>query len=116
MMNQQYVFHTKVHRDWVDHNGHLNDAMYNRIFSDTTDDWLGHLGLTINAIQSYQYTVFTLENHVMFLNEMKENEDVIVKVHLHNYDSKRLDDISIYRSSYRHQEKAKKERVIQLRI
>ncbi|RZH79205.1 thioesterase, partial [Staphylococcus aureus] len=27
MMNQQYVFHTKVHRDWVDHNGHLNDAM-----------------------------------------------------------------------------------------
>ena len=43
MMNQQYVFHTKVHRDWVDHNGHLNDAMYNRIFSDTTDDWLGHL-------------------------------------------------------------------------
>ena len=26
----------------------------------------------------------------MFLNEMKENEDVIVKVHLHNYDSKRL--------------------------
>ena len=64
MMNQQYVFHTKVHRDWVDHNGHLNDAMYNRIFSDTTDDWLGHLGLTINAIQSYQYTVFTLENHI----------------------------------------------------
>ncbi|MEJ7477525.1 thioesterase family protein, partial [Staphylococcus saprophyticus] len=52
MMNQQYVFHTKVHRDWVDHNGHLNDAMYNRIFSDTTDDWLGHLGLTIDAIQS----------------------------------------------------------------
>ena len=90
MMNQQYVFHTKVHRDWVDHNGHLNDAMYNRIFSDTTDDWLGHLGLTIDAVQSYQYTVFTLENHVMFLNEMKENEDVIVKVHLHNYDSKRL--------------------------
>ena len=26
----------------------------------------------------------------MFLNEMKENEDVIVKVHLHNYDNKRL--------------------------
>ena len=23
MMNQQYVFHTKVHSDWVDHNGHL---------------------------------------------------------------------------------------------
>ncbi|MDU3982568.1 MAG: thioesterase family protein [Staphylococcus epidermidis] len=90
MMNQQYVFHTKVHRDWVGHNGHLNDAMYNRIFSDTTDDWLGHLGLTIDAIQSYQYTVFTLENHVMFLNEMKENEDVIVKVHLHDFDSKRL--------------------------
>ncbi|MBL7564550.1 thioesterase family protein [Staphylococcus saccharolyticus] len=90
MINPYYIFQTTVHHDWVDYNGHLNDAMYNRIFSDATDDWLEYLGLTIDTIKTYQYTVFTLENHVMFLKEMKENEEVKIRVYLYDYDSKRL--------------------------
>ena len=43
----QYQYDTKVIQEWVDHNGHMNDAEYNRVLSDATDDWLAHLGLTL---------------------------------------------------------------------
>lgn len=44
------MFYIKVYCDWVDYNGYLNDVMYNWIFSDIIDDWLGYLGLIINVI------------------------------------------------------------------
>lgn len=86
----QYQYDTKVIQEWVDHNGHMNDAEYNRVLSDATDDWLAHLGLTLETIKTLHYTVFTLENHLTFLKEMKLDEDIGVKVHLYDYDSKRL--------------------------
>ncbi|GGG94290.1 thioesterase [Staphylococcus pragensis] len=89
-MTNRYAFHSKVKTEWVDHNGHMNDAEYNRVFSQATDDWLAHLGLDLEAIETLNYTVFTLENHVTFLKEMKEHEDITVNVYLYDYDSKRL--------------------------
>ena len=86
----QYQYDTKVIQEWVDHNGHMNDAEYNRVLSDATDDWLAHLGLTLETIKTLHYTVFTLENHLTFLKEMKLDEDISIKVHLYDYDSKRL--------------------------
>ena len=70
----QYQYDTKVIQEWVDHNGHMNDAEYNRVLSDATDDWLAHLGLTLETIKTLHYTVFTLENHLTFLKEMKLDE------------------------------------------
>ena len=72
----QYQYDTKVIQEWVDHNGHMNDAEYNRVLSDATDDWLAHLGLTLETIKTLHYTVFTLENHLTFLKEMKLDEDI----------------------------------------
>lgn len=50
-MNQLYAYNTEVKTDGVDHNGHMNDAEYNRVFSDATDDWLAYIGLDVDAIK-----------------------------------------------------------------
>lgn len=89
-MSEHYIYQTNVKKEWVDYNGHMNDAEYNRVFSDATDAWLALIGLNQETIQRLQYTIFTLENHITFLKEMKEDENVQVKVHLYDYDSKRV--------------------------
>lgn len=86
----QFQYRTTVKDIWVDHNQHMNDAEYNRVFSDATDAWLAELGLDMEAIDKLQYTIFTLENHVMYLKEIKVDEPITVKVALYDYDAKRL--------------------------
>ena len=76
MTNKLYKYKTHVNEAWVDHNGHMNDAEYNRVFSDATDAWLAFLGLDVQTIETLDYTVFTLENHVMYLKEIKVNEAI----------------------------------------
>ncbi len=39
----------------------MNDAEYNRVFSDATDAWLATLGLDLQAIEQLKYTIFTLK-------------------------------------------------------
>lgn len=90
MTHKLYEYHTHVNETWVDHNGHMNDAEYNRVFSDATDAWLAFLGLDVQTIDRIGYTVFTLENHVMYLKEIKVNEPITVSVELFDYDAKRL--------------------------
>ncbi|PHK48928.1 thioesterase family protein [Staphylococcus edaphicus] len=90
MANKLYEYKTDVKQVWVDHNGHMNDAEYNRVFSDATDAWLSYLGLDKQTIEGIGYTVFTLENHVMYLKEIKVDEVINVSVELVDYDAKRL--------------------------
>ncbi|MBF7016292.1 thioesterase family protein [Staphylococcus durrellii] len=90
MTHALYQYQTNVKVDWVDHNNHMNDAAYNRVFSDATDGWLAYLGLDKDTIENLAYTVFTLENHVMFLKELKVYDQVTVNVSLIDYDEKRL--------------------------
>ena len=56
-MTAQFVYHTDVKSSWVDYNGHMNDAEYNRVFSDATDAWLAYIGLDQEGIQSLHYTI-----------------------------------------------------------
>lgn len=90
MTQELYHFHTDVKAEWVDHNNHMNDAAYNRVFSDATDSWLAFLGLDKETIEELSYTVFTLENHVLFLKELKLHEPVTVRVAVIDHDSKRI--------------------------
>ena len=57
-MSEHYIYQTNVKKEWVDYNGHMNDAEYNRVFSDATDAWLALIGLNQETIQRLQYTIF----------------------------------------------------------
>lgn len=79
-----------VKHEWVDYNGHMNDAAYVHVFSLTVDQVLLELGLDEQTRGTYRFSVYTLENHVRYLSEMHEGDDVRVSAQLIDHDAKRL--------------------------
>ncbi|MBM7551339.1 thioesterase family protein [Thalassobacillus pellis] len=85
-------FHFKDHvrSEWVDYNGHMNDAAYAAVFSHSVDKLMEYIGLDESARESYAYTIFTLETHLCYLKEARKDETIHVTVQLLDDDAKRL--------------------------
>ncbi len=81
---------TTIKQEWIDYNGHLNDAYYLVIFTQATDQLQQHLGMTVNSIHARGYTLFTVESHLMYKQEIGLGEQVYVTTQVLEYDSKRL--------------------------
>ena len=81
---------TDVHRDWVDYNGHMNDAEYARVFSMAVEALMVHIGLDDQGRQHHEYTLYTLETHLCYLHEVKQGEQLQVSVAILDRDPKRL--------------------------
>jgi acyl-CoA thioester hydrolase len=81
---------TPVIKDWIDYNGHLNDAYYLVIFTQATDRLQDHLGLTLAHIQSTGETLFTVESHLAYLQEIGLGQMVTVTTQLLESDTKRI--------------------------
>ncbi|WP_010650430.1 thioesterase family protein [Oceanobacillus massiliensis] len=91
-MAEQQPFHyqTVVHQDWVDYNGHMNDAAYAKVFSLAVDAFMANIGLDEASRNYFSYTIFTLETHLCYLQEAHQNEQLDVTIQLLDVDSKRL--------------------------
>lgn len=83
------IFTCSVKNEWVDYNGHMNDSEYAKVFSLAVDEWMEQIGITADFRESEQYTVFTLETHLCYLDEAKEDEALTVKLQLLDHDAKR---------------------------
>lgn len=83
-------FHVSVQPEWVDYNGHMNDAAYAKVFSLAADDFIEAIGLAAEARKQYSYTMFTLETHLCYLKEAHEGERLSVSHQLLDSDAKRL--------------------------
>ena len=81
---------TPVIKDWIDYNGHLNDAYYLVIFTKATDELQNHLGLTLEHIQSTGETLFTVETHLAYVQEISLGEMVTVSSQILETDNKRM--------------------------
>src|SRR5699024_1709071 len=90
MTVETYEYKTIVPRDWVDHNGHMNDGEYGRAFSDAGMAWLAQMGLDTEKIEEISYTIFTLENHTVYQKEVFGGDEITVRIRIHDYDDKRL--------------------------
>ena len=78
-----------VRPEWVDYNGHLNEAYYLLIFSHCTDAFMGHIGLEPGAEARKINSLYTLETHIRYLDECKEGDEVSVATQLLGFDAKR---------------------------
>ncbi|MFD1066132.1 thioesterase family protein [Oceanobacillus locisalsi] len=76
--------------EWVDYNGHLNDAYYALIFSHSLDALMDDIGLDEDGRKAQAYTIFTLEAHIKYLKEAHENEELYTNVTVLNRDAKRM--------------------------
>ncbi|WP_138419954.1 thioesterase family protein [Aquibacillus sediminis] len=90
MTEQTFQYKNYVHQDWVDYNGHMNDAAYAKVFSLAVDAFIDAIGLDADARNEKHYTIFTLETHLCYLQEAHQDEALYVTVQLLDIDAKRL--------------------------
>ena len=75
---------------WIDYNGHLRDAYYTLVFSQAIDALMDELGLDSAYRSVTGCTLFTLELHVHYLNEVKATDTISVSARALGVDAKRL--------------------------
>lgn len=84
------IYETRVAPEWVDYNGHMNDAEYARVFSQACEALLDHIGLDEAGREHYGYTVYTLETHLCYRREAHQGQPLNVDMTLLESDAKRL--------------------------
>ncbi len=80
----------KVESQWVDYNGHLNDAYYMVIFSHATDGLMAYIGLDAAGRAATGHTMYTLEVHLNYVKEVHEGVAVEVRTQILGVDAKRV--------------------------
>ena len=76
--------------EWIDYNGHLRDAYYTVVLSDTIDEVMDHLGLDAAYRARTACTLYTLELHMHFLHEVKQSDELSVATSVLDFDRKRI--------------------------
>ncbi|MFC2949029.1 thioesterase family protein [Virgibacillus sediminis] len=89
MSDAKVILEEKVRPEWVDYNGHMNDAEYVRVFSWGVDRFMKMIGITDDFREENRYTIYTMETHVCYLNELKLDEPLEVQLQMLDYDAKR---------------------------
>ena len=84
------VLETTVIGDWVDYNGHMNDAAYAIVFSRSVDALMDRVGLDAAARKRTGQTLFTLQMMLHYFKEAKEGDPLTVACHLLEHDDKRM--------------------------
>lgn len=84
------IYNTRVAAEWVDYNGHMNDAEYARVFSLAVEALMDHIGLDESGRAEHGYTIYTLETHLCYQRETHQGKPLTVSLALLDSDAKRL--------------------------
>ncbi|MDI5935279.1 thioesterase family protein [Halomonas kalidii] len=84
------LLETRVAPEWVDYNGHMNDAEYARVFSLAVEALMDRIGLDVDGRARHGYTLYTLETHLCYRCEAHEGALLVVDPMLLDHDAKRL--------------------------
>lgn len=84
------ILEIRVTSEWVDYNGHMNDAEYARVFSLAVEALMEHIGLDTSGRARHSYTIYTLETHLCYRREAHEGQPLRVELTLLDRDTKRL--------------------------
>jgi acyl-CoA thioester hydrolase len=84
------IHRSAVRPEWLDYNGHVRDAYYGLIASEATDTLMDRIGLDAAYRARTGGTLYTVEMHVHFLQEVKQTDTVEVGVQILAFDHKRI--------------------------
>ncbi|MCF3627536.1 thioesterase family protein [Thalassospiraceae bacterium LMO-SO8] len=79
-----------VQPDWVDYNGHMNLAYYVLVFDHATDALQDVVGLGATYRKATGGSVFVVEAHLIYDNEVHLGEEMRVRPRVLDVDEKRL--------------------------
>ncbi|CAM3523996.1 thioesterase family protein [Halomonas lysinitropha] len=80
----------RVRPEWVDYNGHMNDAEYARVFSLAVEALMDRIGLDDAGRAQHGVTIYTLESHLCYRREAHEGQPLEATLTLLDRDAKRL--------------------------
>tara|TARA_R110000772_G_scaffold163234_3_gene274429 strand:+ start:402 stop:893 length:492 start_codon:yes stop_codon:yes gene_type:complete len=76
--------------EWIDYNRHMNVAYYVLIFDQSLDVFLDDIGLTREYRDSSNCTVYVLETHVTYIQEVHEGDLLDIYIRVLDCDEKRM--------------------------
>jgi acyl-CoA thioester hydrolase len=79
-----------VKPEWVDYNGHMNDAAYAEAFSIAFMTLTDHLGLDEAGRSATGHTIYTLQTMIRYLQEAAEGAPLLLTGRILEADDKRL--------------------------
>ena len=89
-MTPLHVLDIEVPPDWIDYNGHMNDACYAIAFSRAGDAFMERIGLGEEERQATKRSIFTLALVIRFIAEAKRGDLLSVSAQLLECDKKRM--------------------------
>ena len=78
MMPFEYT--TFVKPEWIDYNGHMQDAYYGLVFSYAVDAFQDWVGFDAGYRTKTECTIYLVEEHKYFLREVKERDPLTVQI------------------------------------
>lgn len=79
-----------VRPEWLDSNGHMNLAYYVLAFDHATDKFLDHIGMGAAYTRRSGGSIFVLETHVVYRQEMLVDQPMRFTTQLLGHDGKRV--------------------------
>ncbi len=79
-----------VPADWIDFMGHMNVMWYTHLFSRSVLGFFQTIGLTQEYFQANDTGSFVLEQHILYIAEVREGETVSVRTRALGRSDKRL--------------------------
>ena len=80
---------TRVAPEWTDYNGHMTEGRYLQVFGDTSDALLLFAGVD-RAYHDRGLSFYTVETHIMHLQEVRALEPIHTTAQILSVDEKRL--------------------------
>ena len=73
------IWREAVRPEWIDYNGHLSEPYYVLVFGHATDAVMDEIGLGEEARALNSASLFTVEAHVRYLDQVDEGESLEVR-------------------------------------
>lgn len=90
MSDWLFLHRAAIRPEWIDYNGHLNEAFYVLIAGDGTDAFYDHAGFDGAWRRARGRSLYTVESHVRYLREVPEAAQLDVASRLVAVDHRRL--------------------------
>ncbi|ETX12520.1 hypothetical protein MUS1_02715 [Marinomonas ushuaiensis DSM 15871] len=84
------LFESPVLPEWIDYNGHMNDACYVIAFSQAVDGFMSLIDLNEAFREQHSVSIYTLQSMVSYLQEVSEGQNIAIKGQLLESDAKKL--------------------------
>jgi acyl-CoA thioester hydrolase len=89
-MLNEFVFKLPVKSEWIDYNQHMQDAYYGLAFSYAVDHFQNCVGFDERYRTQSGCTIYVVEDHKFYLNEVKLGSELVIKTSLLDTDKKKF--------------------------